>query len=151
VYTCNSRYSGWRGGGHRRGRAQVVYTRTLLAAIPLPLFLSCFLFSFTSIQMVFVYCIVFLELLPSTDGVRASSVESVRLHSSYIPPSPTNAFSRICRLAGVIPSNHHTDSLLSIHAIIKAVCLTRSVCRVFSNTPRVRTASLEVTQQHGII
>ena len=91
-YACIPSTAGIQVGGEeaRRGRAQVVYTRTLLAAIPLPLFLSCFFFSIHTDGFC-TLCIVFLELLPSTDGVRASSVNL----SGFIvplPPSPTNTF-----------------------------------------------------------
>lgn len=102
-----------------------------------------FSFSFTSIQMVFVYCIVFLELLPSTDGVRASSIVPIsrRLRQTPFEESvDLPAWSR----------QTTTQILCYQFTLLSKQSASRGVCRVFSNTPRVRTASLEVTQQHGI-
>jgi hypothetical protein len=113
------------------GRIYCTHTRNLLTTIPLLLFLHCF-FVFFFFRWFFVYCIVFLELLPSSDGVHArlwicqvSLFLSRRLQQTLLLNLST------CQRN---PVNNHTNSLINLRYYRGA-----GVCRVFSNTSRVHS------------
>ena len=119
----------------RRGRAQVIYTAhtPALSWRPFLFYSFCIVFLyFVFFRWFFVYCIVFLELLPSSDGVHARLwIRQVSLFLSRRLQQTLLLNLSTCQRH---PVNNHTNSLINLRYYRGA-----GVCRVFSNTSRVHS------------